>query len=342
MKENVLNYLFIAAMTITAAVMTSCAKDAEYTNEGDIKTLELGSLQKILDGYVIKAIDFDSKGNTWIGTFEQGVIRYNAGETVLYHSDNSIIPKDFVTYDIAVDKNDNVWIGGNGGLLKFDGKEFMLYNTLNTSIPLDFVKAIAVDSQNNVWFTSCNISKGGIVKYNGFEWEVYTPDNSVLPYNLIESIAIDHSDNVWVAYYNCLVKITNGNMRVYDEKDLGFKPYSISDILFDSKNHLWGMIDYSYSSSIIPNAPDFFIFDGEKTTLLSCNDNVHFSMPEITIDHKDNVWCYGFISAYGVWIDKNWTKIDFSEYGEIRSILAMKESSDHKIWFGTEDGIYIR
>ena len=65
-------------------------------------------------------------------------------------------------------------------------------------------------------------------------------------------------------------------------------------------------------------------------------------LPEITIDHNNNVWCYGFSCDYGVWIDKNWTKIDFSEYDEIRSIWTMKESPDHKIWFGTEDGIYIR
>lgn len=41
-----------------------------------------------------------------------------------------------------------------------------------------------------------------------------------------------------------------------------------------------------------------------------------------------------------VWVDKNWTKIDFSEYGGIISIWALKEFPEHKIWFGTEDGIY--
>jgi ligand-binding sensor domain-containing protein len=337
MKKTVLDFLIIAAFLISAVFM-SCDN---FHNE-DVMILKLGSLQKILDGYVIRTIDFDSKGNAWIGTSKQDVICYNAGKTVIYHAGNSIIPEDFVTYDIAIDKNDNVWIGGSGGLLKFDGKEFILYDTQNTPMPVDYVKAIEVDSKNNVWFASCNISQGGIVKYNGHEWTVFTPDNSVLPFYLIENMTIDQMDNVWLAGYSCLVKISDDKMRVYDEKDLGFSPYKISDIQFDSKNHIWGVIDYSMSSVINLNAPHFFIFDSEKTTFLSCDNNNTFMMPQITIDHNDYVWCYGFISAYGVWINKHWTKIDFSEFGEIRSIWAIKEAPDHKIWFGTEDGIYIK
>ena len=54
MKKTVLNYLVIAAFVISAVFM-SCDN---FHNE-DVIILKLGSLQKILDGYVIRTIDFD-------------------------------------------------------------------------------------------------------------------------------------------------------------------------------------------------------------------------------------------------------------------------------------------
>ena len=203
-----------------AVFFYSCEKSASEPKE-----IELGSLQKILDGYVVRSIAFDSKGNAWIGTLGQGIIRYNSKETVFFNSKNSIISEDFFTCDIAVDKNDHVWIGGSGesgGLLKYDGKGFTLYNSQNTPMPVDYVKNVAVDSKNNVWFTSCNLNTGGVIKYDGTEWTVYTPDNSVLPHNLISSIALDQSDNVWVVYHNQLVKFSKNVWKVYSEKELGF------------------------------------------------------------------------------------------------------------------------
>lgn len=298
----------------------------------------------LLNGYIVKEIAFDSKGNAWIGTFKQGIIRYNTEETLFFNSDNSIIPKDFNPYDIAVDKNDNVWIGGGHGLLKYDGQKFTLYNTQNTPMPLNVVKSVAIDSKNNIWFASCDIITGGIVKYDGIEWTVYTPDNSILPYNFVSNIEIDQSDNIWVAYYNCLVKISNSEWKIFTDQELGFTPYHINDIKINSNNSVVGVIQYSTSSMIFPlSSPDLFIFDGENTTLLSCNDGpIRFDMmTEITIDHNDYVWCYGVGSIVGVWIEDQWTKFDRSEFGG-SSVWTIKEAPDHKIWIGTEYGIYIR
>ena len=155
----------------------SCDKPNEEDIEQDKKDIELGTdkflvvpLQKILDEYHVTTIAFDSKENAWIGTFKQGLIRYNAEETVFYNSENSIIPEGFSVSDIAIDKNDNVWIAGSGGgseeidgivyggsgggLLKYDGREFTLYNKQNTLMPLDRAAYVEVDSKNNVWLQS--------------------------------------------------------------------------------------------------------------------------------------------------------------------------------------------
>jgi ligand-binding sensor domain-containing protein len=314
--------------------------------EFDIEHPILGTLHKILDGYVVNSIAFDSKGNAWIGTQGEGVIRYNEKETTVYNSSNSNLPKGIWIWDIAVDKKDNVWIASDG-VWKYDGKSFTLYNTQNTTMPEDIVWSIAVDSKNNLWMASCRFNQGGLVKYDGTKWTPYTPKNSALPANSIHGIAIDQSDNVWLAlgdYVNeaCLVKITDNKWNLYGEKELGFKPYYLGGIQCDSKNRLWVTVDYSLSSAWISPAPHFFVFDGKNTTQLSCGDDMRFSSPRsgITIDHNDYVWCYGMASTGGVWIGKQWIELNRSDFGGLR-VCVIKEGPNNRLWFGTENGIYV-
>jgi ligand-binding sensor domain-containing protein len=314
--------------------------------ESEQKEFKLGTLQKILDGYAVTAISFDSKGNAWIGTQGQGLICYNTNETIVYNSENSILPENFMIWDIAVDKNDNVWIGADGAW-KYDGTNFTLYNSHNTMIPEDVIRFIAVDSQNNIWMASCRFQQGGLVKYDGTKWTVYTPNNSSLPGSLINGIEIDKSDNVWVAlgeYVNqaYLMKISKDEWTIYYENNLGFKPYSIGGIQFDSSGRLWGAIDYSSLSGwSSPPSPHFFIFDGNNSTLLSCGNNLSITQSRVTIDRNDYVWCFGVTSVCGVWINEQWTQFDQYEFGG-SSVWMIEEDSLHRIWFGTENGIYIR
>ena len=63
-------------------------------------------------------------------------------------------------------------------------------------------------------------------------------------------------------------------------------------------------------------------------------------MPKITIDHNDNIWCFGWGTKFGVWIDDQWTQLDRSDFGGSNP-WVIKEAPDHKIWIGNEHGIYI-
>jgi len=341
---SMLNATAAGVVTVRATIINGTSASSNYLQDFDITVSEESTLQKILDGYVVTAIAFDSKGNAWIGTFGQGLIRYNANETVVYNSENSVLPENFIIRDIAIDKNDNVWIGADGAW-KYDGKEFTHYNSQNTAMPQDVVWSIVVDSKNNIWMASCRFQQGGLVKYDGTNWTAYTPDNSPLPANSVKSIAIDKLNNVWLAlgdYVNraYLAKLSNGEWTVYDENDLGFKPYNLGDVQFDSRDRLWGAIDYTLSSSF-PLSTHIFIFDGNNTTLLSCGNNVRITPSKITIDNNDYAWCCGVGSVCGVWINEQWMQFDKSEFGG-SSVWVIKEDPKRRIWFGTENGIYIR
>lgn len=314
--------------------LTSCEKN----NNPNTPNTEFN--KKILPGYFITSIAFDNNGNTWIGTFKQGLIKYNSRETIVYNSSNSTIPENSVISDIAVDSKNNVWIGCDG-LIKYDGTSFTNYNSGNTIIPEDFVYSIAIDSKDNIWFTSCRFRQGGIVKYDGTNWIVYKPDNSALPVNLVKSIAIDNNDNIWLALSEIvnnsyLVKISENTWTTYTGNDLGFSPYYLGNIQINSENQVCGAVDYSLSSLGINPGPQVFIFNGKTSTQLKSESNSNIN--HITVDKDDNIWCITQ-SGYSVYNGVTWFP-DNSSFKDV-SVFAIEQSPDNKIWIGTGDGIYI-
>lgn len=316
-------------------ILISCEK----TNDNPEPLLTDFNTQ-ILEGYFIKSIAFDNSGNAWIGTFKQGLIKYNSGETIVYNSENSIISDTSVIYDIAVDSKNNVWIACEG-LIKYNGTDFTKYNSENTPIPEDFISSIAIDSKDNIWFSSSRFRQGGIVKYDNTNWTVYTPDNSDLPVNFVSSIAIDEHDDIWLALNEIvndsyLVKISNDTWTTYTSSDLGFTPYYFGNIEINSKNELCGAIDYSLSSTFYNNGPQVFIFNGNSSMQLQYDkeSNVKF----ISIDNQDNIWC-GTYGGYAVYNGQEWIT-DNSSFKDV-SVFAIEQSPDNKIWIGTGDGVYI-
>lgn len=295
--------------------------------------------QKILNGYFVTSIAFDSKGNAWIGTFDKGLIKYNSNETIIYNSSNSLIQENKI-WDIAVDSKDNIWIGCKG-LIKFDGNNFMLYNPQNTPMPEDIVFSIAIDSKDNIWFTSCVFREGGIVKFDGTTWTVFTPKNSIMPDNLVHSIAIDHNDNVWLALggyveRSFLVRISGNKWTSYNSDDIGFSPYYFFNIDIDSHNEVCASIDYTLSNAFYNPGPQAFVFNGSNSLQLQIDSLTNFTF--LKVDNEDNIWCntgHGF-AVY------NWDKwiINDSIFKSCGA-FTIEQAPDNRIWIGTGEGVFI-
>lgn len=294
---------------------------------------------RILEGFFVTAIAFDQLGNAWIGTFSQGLIKYNPQETVVYDTSNSVIPGGPI-WDVAVDSKNNVWIGSDA-LIEYDGNRFTTFNSSNTKIPEDYISFIAVDSKDNIWFASCRFRQGGLVKYDGSQFTVFTPENSPLPASLIHGIAIDINDNVWLALTETvmetyLLKISAGKWTVFTSDDLGFSPYYISNIDINSDNDVCAAIDYSLSSTWPNIGPQIFTFDGQVAEQMQFDNTskVHY----MTVDRSDHIWCATY-DGYSVYDGDQWM-VDNSTFSE-SSVFTIEQAPDARIWVGTGDGIYI-
>lgn len=204
--------LIILFIILLPLIYISCEKEATSPNSRNV-SIEVSD--HLLPGYFAGSISFDDKGTAWIGTFKQGLIEYD-GKATHYNSENSTLPDSIVISDIAVDKNDNIWIGSNAGLIKYDKKEFTLYNTSNSPLAEDLVCSVAIDDDNILWFASCRFRQGGLMKFDGENWTLYTPENSELPYNSVRDVIVDGRNNKWIAVSEvvgngCIIKITDDN-----------------------------------------------------------------------------------------------------------------------------------
>jgi len=336
---------FISAIFVLLCLYSiGCDKEQLIFDEILFNTTE-----HILSDYFVKAIDFDSEGNAWIGTFKQGLIKYDGVSATVFNSKNSNLPDSLVIWDLKVDHDDNIWLGTNG-LIKFDGVSFEVYNTSNSPILEDIVWSIGIDKHNVLWLASCRFREGGLMSFDGKNWKSYIPENSPLPYNSILDIVLDNNNNIWLAMSEtvggaCLVKIENGYWTIFTDSDLGFQPYYFGDIAVGRNNVIVLSIDYSLSSSWDIARPNIILFDGKKCIINNPVDEQGNSLGYVGVmntDSKGNIWVsmspgYAKIAVY------NGQKWYYDGYQDIsfEGVFAIENDPLDQIWIGTGKGIYI-
>jgi ligand-binding sensor domain-containing protein len=315
------------------------------TTYGCVKqTFEIqdNSITQVLDSCFVTTIKFDDSGNAWIGTFQKGLIKYENGKAVYMNSQFPGLPSTIL--DIQTDSKGNIWLGYGSGIIKYDGSAFTKYNSANSPLPDNPVYSIAIDKNDNVWFTSCRFKAGGFGKFDGTNWTLFTPDNSLLPVNFVQSIAIDKQNNIWLAVSQIvnesyLVKIAGSSWTVYDKNAFGFTPYYFSKIAVNSSNEIFCGIDYSLASTMVNPGAGLLKFDGKNFDRIDMDD--YFIVKSVKIDKADRIWC-GDVSGkmrYGVFTGQNWLYYELSQ--TLSGIFAIDQAPDGRIWLGTSSGIHI-
>ena len=205
-----------------------------------------GSNERFSTGYlgghfhnVIKGIDIDSTGRKWVATDDGGITAINPDNTTFnYNIFNSGLTCKRLL-DIAVDLNDNIWIGAKGGLcyLDFFGS-WVNYNTLYNTHFINNINLTEVDSENRKWF--CNEGKGLYILNPDGSWELYNTENSGLGTNYVKSITFDDkNDNIWFGtIMGISVLYSDGSWRSFNSKNSPLKS-SVNSIAIDSLDRKW-------------------------------------------------------------------------------------------------------
>ena len=214
-------------------------------------------------------LDFDRNETKWMATRGNGVLVFNENgnrkKAFTTEVNKGSLPNNRVE-SLAVDLNNNIWIGTISGLVVFYNAESIFttdnYNAESIIISQDGVaerllgdqniKSIVVDGANNKWFGT---DSGGALKTNPNGQTTlanFSTDNSPLPSNTILKIAIDDS-----------------NGKVFFVTDKGMVAYNSNVVPFGDE---LGEV-YAYPNPVLKNH-DTVTIDGRNGSHLPENTNV--------------------------------------------------------------------
>ncbi len=138
-------------------------------------------------------ISIDNLDNKWIGTWQNGLMKFDDINWINYTAENSGLPNNNINC-VATDNDNNVWIGTSSGLTKFDGTNWTTYNSTNSDLPNNSVVSIAIDENNHKWI-STNLE---LVEFDNVNWNIYGSDPGNW-FGSSNSIIIDNNNTKWLS-----------------------------------------------------------------------------------------------------------------------------------------------
>lgn len=288
----------------------------------------------------VRTLYIDDEGILWIGT-RDGLCTFDRKNT--FNSYRDIFLENGITEnmfsDIIQDQDGIIWIasGLDGGLIRLNKNTNEIKSYRNNendedSISYNALKAIAIDSENNIWIGS----QYGLNKFDRSTeiFHKYT-ENSGLSNNFIYGILIDNENNPWIS--------TNYGISKFDVKNNKFVNYNVTDGLqgnefngysyFKSKSGemFFGGINgltcfypnQLEEKKFSPNVIIDSIYSGEKEILDKSN---------IDIDYKNNNIQFNFFMpdyrnvskiqyAYKLeGLDENWILADDRNYASYTNL----------------------
>ena len=225
----------------------------------------------------LSAITVDNNNIKWIGSLDQGLIRYGESVFINYNTSNSSIPSNRVQ-SLAVAPNNDIWVGTNFGLGIFNGTSWTVYTQLNSGLPTDIVNAVDFDDMGVAWIST----SGGVARFDGFNWNVFN-DSQLRIWAM--DLSIDINREIWIGTReHGIVSLVDSAFVYYPDSIYNYPTERISSIDIDQNGNTWfcHMPDNARSSGVS-------FWDGNIFTnyfLGSANNNVN----NIFIDDQNNKW----------------------------------------------------
>jgi PAS domain S-box-containing protein len=209
-------------------------------------------------GDVINAITIrgDRSGILWMGTYDQGLLRFDGrtGQFKTYrHSPANpySLSNDTVTR-LVVDHNGTLWAATWDGLNRFDASSgrFKSYS-LNPQGKNPLYLELAEDSEGKLWLGA---HSSGLHRFDPATGQFTIYEHNInrqgtLSDNRVNSVFFDHTGGMWVGTQNGLDKFDpqTATFTIYGERD-GMAGTVVSCILEDGRGRLWMSTNQGLSS----------------------------------------------------------------------------------------------
>ncbi len=280
----------------------------------------------------LSCIAIDKDNVIWIGTYDQGFIKYTGQSWKEYTQSGSRMPDNNVS-TIVVDPNTNMkFVGTMRGFVTFDGSNMNSYGFMTSGLPDFYVLSFAFDKSDN-WYigTHAGLTK---VDKSGM-WSTY--GNESVPDQIINSLTVDNNGNLWVGMnsFGVARQSVTGSWYYYTQTANQVISNSITAIASSSFGEIWvgfnkdnvfgsGLSYYNGSS-----------WSNVYTIPASSKTN------SIMIDHLNNKWIatdHGLVK-FSAPTPSSTTTFTFDNTGlNISNVTGVAEDSYGNIWITTNGG----
>lgn len=321
--------------------------------------------QNSISANTVMAIQQDTDGYLWIGTFGGGIDRFDIKKNLFINfskispHQNPFMDKEILS--LFIDRSGVLWAGSHLGegvtkIQKYDVKFETINRNSSGNLRLndDVVWALLKDSNENLWVgtyrggaNELNFSKQQTTIFNKQESGTHKISD-----NHIRSFAEDKLGNIWIGTYtgglNRINKLTK-QIDVFKNDPANQNSLSANQVLnifVESEKVIWvatfggGLNKLSFSDNS-SGMPDFIAYRHNPNDKKSISDDRVYT---ILKDSKRNLW----VGTYGGGLNKFDESSEIfnvlSSYPDIEKlktnekILSIFESSNGILWIGTSGG----
>jgi ligand-binding sensor domain-containing protein len=212
----------------------------------------------------------DREGNLWVGSVNQGLIRFKDSEFIKYDGQQGMP----LGTRVLLETPDGVkWIGGAGGLARLAGDQVTSYGT-NEGLSSASIRTLFADAEGAIWVGSTiglNVVREG---------KVEQIKEAGLDKAFIYGVLRDRRGDVWVGSDNGLYHGHDGHYRAYTPAD-GLVGSQIRCLREDSRGDIWiGSKDGGLTRWR----------DGQFTRFGTADGLAGDSVYSLYVDHENAVW----------------------------------------------------
>jgi signal transduction histidine kinase/CheY-like chemotaxis protein/ligand-binding sensor domain-containing protein len=213
----------------------------------------------------LRALNIDQHGHLWIGTYKNGIYRYDPVTETFTHLDESMGLSHPEVLEIFKDSKQNMWVGtGNGvNIWQEDSQQFMSFKSnknVADSLLGNIVQDVHQSRNGQIWISTQKGLNLYLPETKGFK---HFSDKSGLPTSLIRAISDDKNGHLWLTTNKGISKLDPvlGDVTNYDSSSglLGSNYYANSlvqggnETLFTSSHR---GIEFFNTAYIAPNSSE--------------------------------------------------------------------------------------
>lgn len=339
-----------------------------FTNE--IKKITHVGLEEGLPDQIITTLETDKYGNIWIGTFDHGIVCFNASQKKIILPFDSKVMGEITSIEIF--DGVEIWIGTRKkGLWRYHpDAEFPRSIVSLSSISKGEISDLMTDVEGNIWVTM----------WDGILISAFRPFESLSTrVGEIQSLYCDAKDQLWIGSKSGLYRLQE-NSQLYSStiRVLPQYDFNITDIIEDAFHNLWiGTLDkglYIFQTatgkvkqikadqlkdntimSMATAREHIWVASLQGVIAYPTNENI-FEDDDVTFDIVDDPWQSNLNFVYQVLVDSkdrawfgtdgkgvycidngNVTQYLGSDSVNLRSVYSICEDKGGHLWFNTPD-----